>query len=46
MLTEVHKEFMQYVHETYRSKIKERGYEFVGIKIDWKDLFILNEIKV
>jgi len=46
MLTEVHKEFMQYVQETYSSKIKERGYEFNGINIDWKDLLIFNEIKV
>ena len=46
MLTEVHKEFMQYVQEIYSSKIKEIGYEFNGINIDWKDLLILNEIKV
>ena len=46
MLTELHKEFMQYVQEIYSSKIKEIGYEFNGINIDWKDLLILNEIKV
>ena len=46
MLTEVHKEFMQCTEEIYKTKSKERGYEYVGIKIDRKDLSILNEIKV
>ena len=47
MLTEVHKEFMQYTEEWMKTKSnEERGYRFNGIKIDWKDLLILNEIKV
>ena len=46
MLTEVHKEFMQYIEEWTKTKGGERGYRFNSIKIDWKDLLILNEIKV
>ena len=47
MLTEVHKEFMQYTEEWIKTKSnEERGYRFNGIKIDRKDLLILNEIKI
>ena len=46
MLTERHKEFMDYVVLMYSGLTTRKGYEYNGIKIPWQELLILNEIKV
>jgi len=46
MLTERHKEFMDYVVLIYSVLTTQRGYEFKDVKIPWKELLILNEITV
>ena len=42
MLTERHKEFMDYVVLIYSVLTTQRGYEFKDVKIPWKELLILN----
>ena len=48
MLTEKHKEFMDYTRGVYNGEIKTlgKGYEYNDINIHWEDLLILNEISV